>query len=76
MEEADVQATSCLLLEFGAKGQAAVVARTQAANFDLHIFAVDCERRGIPFLPFKRKIEKDEKGNENNKVAPPRRWRR
>jgi hypothetical protein len=53
LEEADVQATSCLLLEFGAKVQAAVVARTQAANFDLHIFAVDCERRGIPFLPFK-----------------------
>jgi hypothetical protein len=34
LEEADVQAeTSCLLLEFGAKVQAAVVARTQA-NFD------------------------------------------
>jgi len=51
-----------------AKVQAAVVARTRAAR--LHI----CERRGIPFLPLKRKIEKDEKGNENNKAAPPRRW--
>jgi len=50
------------------KVQAAVVARTRAAR--LHI----CERRGIPFLPLKRKIEKDEKGNENNKAAPPRRW--
>jgi len=30
----------------------------------LHSFAMDCARRGIPFLPFKRNIEKDEKGND------------
>ena len=32
----------------------------------LHIFAVDCERRGIPFLPFKR-TEKEEKGGNEQK---------
>jgi hypothetical protein len=32
----------------------------------LHIVAVDCERRGIPFLPFKR-TEKEEKGGNEHK---------
>ena len=33
----------------------------------LHLFSVDCERRSIPFLPFKR-TEKDAQGNESKKV--------
>ena len=33
----------------------------------LHTFAVDCERRNIPFLPFKR-TEKEDKGNEPKKA--------
>jgi hypothetical protein len=32
----------------------------------LHVFAVDCERRGIPFLP--KRSDKDDKGNENKKA--------
>jgi hypothetical protein len=34
----------------------------------LHTFAANCERRGIPFLPFKR-TEKEEKGNDPKKPA-------
>ena len=33
----------------------------------LHTFAVDCERRGIPFLPFKRNVDKDDKGGNDPK---------